>query len=698
MAAGRSTPEHAEREAGPVASPQVAALAPDASTARVLALQRSVGNAAVHRLLRPGAAVVQRLREEEFRADPPGFLKANKVTMDMAKGLRLRYPDADLHNMIYEGFVGQMDQYKFARHWFVLQPDPDNGIYIVTPAIEKYIEYAPDWAKHINPKLLATVKRTRAAPPKGGFLTAAYFPYLIGVPSDDDFGRTVGHTDLPKQRPVKGKGADDFDPDFAFTGFMNGCAFSVTPVPQDPSKFTIWHFQSSTAYKKHATTFRMANQPSDWFGENEYYPREMEPEGVTPKVTNFLYRGKDDAWRVASQINYVESESGRVVKGEPSAPKGRALAIDGAADALARLRGIYLDGMENALNTRIRHVFDVCREHQAVVKGDQALGVDVVLQKFEADIEKILLEEEDKLKAATSVAGLHGVALGISKNRAQNQEIVNSAADSLIRAFTSMEETETKKSFFFKSEDRRKAYAGMRIRLGDVKLTYNETGWLAELIKETTPPPPSSELPKASSAPEAERESAEPVGDVAPVAVVPPAVVAPTLALFAFLDSLDPGWNVAPAAQAGGQGMIVGQGGGVMLGDAEKTKEVAPVLGEIRLPGTVRFLTNNGSGALCFVYSVVMGLTGRTQGEVEAAVAWIVRTAGVEGGWIASDSDAARRVLDAAQLLFGIPIQVIELQNSVAGLIISGRSHNASRDARHAVVLRNTGAHYDAIV
>src|SRR5262245_62923096 len=117
MAAGRSTPEHAEREAGPVASPQ-AATRPTPGPARVLALQRAIGNAAVHRLLRPGPATVQRVREDEFRADPPGFLRKNKVTVEMAKGLRLRYPDPDLHKSYYESFVTGMDEYRFSRHWF----------------------------------------------------------------------------------------------------------------------------------------------------------------------------------------------------------------------------------------------------------------------------------------------------------------------------------------------------------------------------------------------------------------------------------------------------------------------------------------------------------------------------------------------------------------------------------------------------
>jgi hypothetical protein len=169
--------------------------------------------------------------------------------------------------------------------------------------------------------------------------------------------------------------------------------------------------------------------------------------------------------------------------------------------------------------------------------------------------------------------------------------------------------------------------------------------------------------------------------------------------LFTFLDTLDPGWNQAAVLRGrDGQGMIVGQGRGVMLGDASKAKDTAPVSGRIRLPGSLRFLKNNGHGALCFVYSIVMGLTGRPQREVEATVDRIVRAARVREGWIASDSDPARRVLVAVEQVFGMPVQVIELQNSASGLIISGRSHNATRTERRPIVIRNTGTHYDAIV
>jgi|GEM_PF-7026601 len=131
---------------------------------------------------------------------------------------------------------------------------------------------------------------------------------------------------------------------------------------------------------------------------------------------------------------------------------------------------------------------------------------------------------------------------------------------------------------------------------------------------------------------------------------------------------------------------------------ASKSKDVAPVSSKINLPKGLKFSTNNGSGARCFVYSIVMGLTGLSQANVERVVSEIARNAQVGGGWIASDSDTACAIIDEVERIFGISIQVIELQNSVSGPIISGRSHNALGSARRPIVIRNTGAHYDAII
>ena len=87
--------------------------------------------------------------------------------------------------------------------------------------------------------------------------------------------------------------------------------------------------------------------------------------------------------------------------------------------------------------------------------------------------------------------------------------------------------------------------------------------------------------------------------------------------------------------------------------------------------GRLAVLRNNGSGALCFIYSVVMALTNREQHEVEATVQGIAKAAGAKDGWIATDSETAKNVIAEIEKKFGLAIQVIEVQNSDTGLKIS---------------------------
>ena len=646
---------------------------------------------------RSAPARVQRVREDEFKVDPSGFLKKHKVTVEMSKGLALRYPSPDIHKMFYENFVSQMDQYAFSRHWFVLQENPDEKTYIVTPAIEKYIEHDPAWEKSIPAPLLRhvkdMVKKGNIQAPTGDYISAAYFPYLIGNPEPASFETTVGHTDLGKTpskggsaqtgadttSSIKGEGdeessTDEFNPDFAFTGFMNGCALTVTPVPQDPSRFTIWHFQSSTAYKKPATTFRQTRKPIDWFGEDEYYPREKEPPGITPKVTNFLYREKGK-WNVASQVNYADSATGRIGPGGP-APRGRPLNTEGGGDPLLKLKGIYVSGMHNALNTTLRRDLEICTDQQKLLKEHQKPGMGEALERLHQDLEAMLSDEEKKLRDAKDAPTLRGAAEGILKNRQENGQIIKNSANALGKAFRGMAKEESTKFFFMKSDTRRQAYSETAARLESIHIEYSHTEWVEELIKETTPeasrgeegseslkeeseaslpaetgPDPPSDSSggrdmEPSSRPDTSSTSG---GGLAQLVPVPPGA-----GLFGFLDGLDPGWDDPARPREGGdEGMIVGTGPGVMLGSASKAKDMAPVGGEIILSEGLGFPRNNGSGARCFIYSVVMALTGLPQAAVEDLVTGIALAAGAQAGWIASDSDVALAVLTEIERLGG---------------------------------------------
>lgn len=183
--------------------------------------------------------------------------------------------------------------------------------------------------------------------------------------------------------------------------------------------------------------------------------------------------------------------------------------------------------------------------------------------------------------------------------------------------------------------------------------------------------------------------------------LLPLGIAATNQNLMHWLTSLNPEWGVAfqggPINQQQGQ-MLVNQGEGVMLGEARNRRDLAPVSGQVAIPPLLNYRTNNGRGALCFIYSVVMGLTGASQEEVEPYVARIARAANATGGWIAADSGTAQRVIAQVQHIFGVNIQVVEIQNSVDGPIISGRSHNVAPDVLRPIVIRNTGGHYDAVV
>lgn len=173
----------------------------------------------------------------------------------------------------------------------------------------------------------------------------------------------------------------------------------------------------------------------------------------------------------------------------------------------------------------------------------------------------------------------------------------------------------------------------------------------------------------------------------------------PNPVLNIFLTQLASDWE--QPASSSSDNMIVGDGPGVMLGTAKSTaaRKALPASGEIPLLPSLKFSKNGGASARCFVYAVVMGLTGCTEKEADPVVQEIVESTRVTG-WIATDSENAKLVIAAVDKKFGVSIQVIEVQKSSDsnGAWISGRSHDLGNDERRAIVIRNTGNHYDAIV
>ncbi len=176
-----------------------------------------------------------------------------------------------------------------------------------------------------------------------------------------------------------------------------------------------------------------------------------------------------------------------------------------------------------------------------------------------------------------------------------------------------------------------------------------------------------------------------------------PSVQPPSLALAAYLTHLEGDWDQGAMAQhvpqpGHGQGVLVHQ---VEANDPEEhLPEHNPEqeVKELR-PHNISVSTNGGRGALCFIYSIVMGLTGASEGSIHNLVREIAQKAGIQGGWIAIDSEEAKRVIAIISGMAGTEINLVELQRSAQGYIISGR---AGSPGGHLVVIRLTPGHYDA--
>ena len=170
-----------------------------------------------------------------------------------------------------------------------------------------------------------------------------------------------------------------------------------------------------------------------------------------------------------------------------------------------------------------------------------------------------------------------------------------------------------------------------------------------------------------------------------------------------YLDTLNEGWSQPFQGVAAGSGadMAVDAPAGVMAADiADQDRGLLPLSpareGDTIAANGLRVSANSGAGALCFIYGIVMGLTGATEREARPTVEYVARQAGVTEGWIASDGSAARRVLGALQAHFGVLIHLVVVQHGAVGPIIAGNLPAAG--AGHVVVLRQTPGHYDAYV
>jgi hypothetical protein len=192
-------PPAPERD-GPAAVPAPACSGRPAAPAD--GLSQTLGLAVAARVAQPsvghaGSGLLQRTPETDMTADPEGFFRTRIVSLDYAEGLRIRAPE--LQNLTARGdFVKAMGD--FDRHWFRLVPNAartteDVPAYILTPAIERYVQAFP------GHRLLAPLVGNAHLPAvaaEGAYLRAAYVPYLTKKASDPE--TDVGHVDVRIRR------------------------------------------------------------------------------------------------------------------------------------------------------------------------------------------------------------------------------------------------------------------------------------------------------------------------------------------------------------------------------------------------------------------------------------------------------------------------------------------------------------------
>ncbi|CAG6390573.1 hypothetical protein NMG29_09365 [Streptomyces cocklensis] len=219
----------------------------------------------------------------DFTQGPKQFMEHNQVLLRMSEGMEIRHPGLGIDN---NSFVKWLDDQE--RHWFTLTRSPaadEHNVYLLTPAVEKYAH-----AYSADPELQAILggREMPRIGPDADYIAAHYVPYKTGVTTDP--AAHIGHRTIPMGR------GGEFNPDFVFTGTMNGCALTVTPG-REAETFTAWHYQSPSSHRLNSEEFRMARRPTDWFGHAEYQGRN--PEGL-PEIINVMYRGPE-GWQFLSQ-------------------------------------------------------------------------------------------------------------------------------------------------------------------------------------------------------------------------------------------------------------------------------------------------------------------------------------------------------------------------------------------------------------
>ncbi len=172
--------------------------------------------------------------------------------------------------------------------------------------------------------------------------------------------------------------------------------------------------------------------------------------------------------------------------------------------------------------------------------------------------------------------------------------------------------------------------------------------------------------------------------------------------LRAYLTSLDAAWaqpfNLAPQVGTGGGTGNVGVLAHQVI--AHNPRDVLPQpIGrveeaEMLARHGLRPHVNTGRGALCLIYSTLMGLTGQSEDEVAPMVNYVAQQVGITEGWFDVGSPLAIRIVAEIERIYATPIDLVVVQLGNASTI-SARGGNAGG---HLVVLRQTAGHYDAYV
>jgi hypothetical protein len=432
----------------------------------VAVAQRSLQEAADRRLSH------RQPSEAEFRENPGEFLKTNVLSLTMPVGMSVRSSSNSKLNDAYSKFVAKLGS--FNKHWFKLVPDPSRtksgrNAYILTPAIEKYLQAFPEDAL-LSP-LRADIEAALPLEADAAYITSAYVDYKTGAVTGN-VDASVGHATITTGREHEAA----FNPDFVFTAAMNGCAFAVTPSETE-GHFTAWHFQSSTENRAKAATFRQARNPMDWYGVEEY--DDDQHEGVF-EVTNFLHRGADNQWSVISQQN----ETAALSMDEIAIKKVHKRPLHmGAGNMATIIKRIY-GPLQKSKNGELRHSLANVVKVQACLSPD----MQTKLRSLITQTTRLLDSEESQLATATSLAELNTVGQAILASRATHKRDITSKAKEIEDYMDAKEVNEKRKWKFRRNVSLLDDCTSGLVNIALVIDYYTKAQWINTLITETTAP------------------------------------------------------------------------------------------------------------------------------------------------------------------------------------------------------------------